>query len=657
MLELKKGMDILAEVGGIGSLDEARKLLEAKCDRENLAKLDKITNEEALLKIANAISMMDPDAVFVNTGSEEDLLRVRIMSLAKGEEHPVAMRDHTIHFDLPQEQARIIDRTYYIVNPGEQTSVLALSIPRDEAYEYIKTYMTGIARGKTLLVGFFSRGPIGAPATIPALEITTSTYVMHSANILYRNVYHRFDEEVQRAGLFFINVHSEGPNRPEDLPNARVFMDRSWLTTYSMFCTYAGNTLLLKKGNHRFAVDLATYYQREDKLSEHMFITGLRGPGGRVTYFAGAAPSGCGKTTTAMTGTDFVGDDLAQLWIAGDGTLRAINPEKGIFGIVQNVNRESDPYLMKALREEGAEVIWSNVLIDVHGVPYWVGNGEEPPKRGVNFQGEWWEGKTDENGNPIPLSHPNSRCTVECTEIENYNQAAAEDPNGVQIKVITYSGRDSDTMPPVWVAKDPDHGVVIGASILSAATATEVGAKGVRRQPWANEPFIPGPLADYMDAQFAFFNSDKLKHKPLMAGLNYFLTHEARGGGGKGLLGEKRDVKVWLGWLELRAHGDVDAIETPIGFIPKYEDLRRLFDGIGKEYPKDLYDKQFAFYVDNILARIDLQEEAYRKERNVPAKLFEVYREQREGLKALKAKYGPIVSVEQLIEAAGNKVS
>jgi len=650
MLELKKGIDILAEVGGIRSLDEAKALFEAKCDQENLAKLSKITNQEALLKIANAISMMDPDEVFVNTGSEADVLRVRIMSLAKGEEHPVAMRDHTIHFDLPQEQARIIDRTYYIVNPGEETSVLALSIPRDEAYEYIKTYMTGIARGKTLLVGFFSRGPIGAPAAIPALEITTSTYVMHSANILYRHVYDRFDEEVQRAGLFFTNVHSEGPNRPEDLPNARVFMDRSWLTTYSMFCTYAGNTLLLKKGNHRFAVDLATYYQREEKLSEHMFITGLRGPGGRVTYFAGAAPSGCGKTTTAMTGTDFVGDDLAQLWIAEDGTLRAINPEKGIFGIVQDVNRESDPYLMKALREEGAEVIWSNVLIDVHGVPYWVGNGEELPKRGVNFQGEWWEGKTDENGNPIPLSHPNARCTVECTEIGNYNEAAAEDPNGVQIKVITYSGRDSDTMPPVWVAKNPDHGVVIGASILSAATATEVGAKGVRRQPWANEPFIPGPLADYMDAQFAFFNSDKLKNKPLMAGLNYFLTYEARGGGGTGLLGEKRDVKVWLGWLELRAHGEVDAIETPIGYIPRYEDLRELFARIGKEYPKDLYDKQFAFYVDNILARIDLQEEAYRKEKNTPAKLFEVYREQREGLQALKARYGPIVSVEQLIE-------
>ena len=654
MLELKKGIDILAEIGRINTLDEAKSLFELRCDQENVTKLSKITNEEALLKIANAISMTNPDTVFVNTGSDADVQKVREMSLKKGEEQPLAMKDHTIHFDLAQEQARIIDRTFYIVNEGEEVSVLAKKILGDEAYEYVKTHMTGIAEGKTLLVGFFSRGPIGAQTAIPALEITTSTYVMHSANILYRHVYDRFDEEVLRLGLFFTNVHSEGPNRPEDLPNARVFMDRSWLTTFSMFCTYAGNTLLLKKGNHRFAVDLATYYRKERELSEHMFITGLTGPGGRKTFCAGAAPSGCGKTTTAMVGTDFVGDDLAQLWIAGDGTLRGINPEKGIFGIVQNVNREGDPYLMKALREEGAEVIWTNVLIDENRVPHWVGNGEVHPKKGINFQGEWWEGKTEKNGKPIPLSNPNARCTVDNTFIGNYNEAAAEDPRGVEVRVITYSGRDSDTMPPVWVAKNPDHGVVIGASVLSAATATEVGAKGVRRQPWANEPFIPGPLADYMDAQFIFFNSDKLKVKPIMAGLNYFLTFGARGGEGDNLLGEKRDVKVWLGWLELRAHGDVGAIETPIGFIPKYEDLRELFAGIGKEYPKELYDKQFVFYVDNIIARIDLQEEVYRKEKNIPAKLFEVYEEQRKGLEALKAKYGPIVSVERLVEIAGD---
>ena len=654
MLELYKGIDILTEIGGINSLDKAQALFEARCDQETIAKLGKIANEKALLKIANAISMTGPDAVFVNTGSAADIQRVREMSLEKGEEQSLAMKDHTIHFDLCQEQARIVDRTFYIVNEGEKTSVLAQSILRDKAYEYIKTYMTGIAKGMTLLIGFFSRGPIGAPAAIPALEITTSTYVMHSANILYRHVYDRFDEEAERAGLFLTNIHSEGPNRPDDLPNARVFMDRSWQTTFAMFCTYAGNTLLLKKGNHRFAVDLATYYRQERELSEHMYITGLTGPGGRKTFCAGAAPSGCGKTTTAMVGTDFIGDDLAQLWIAADGTLRAINPEKGIFGIVRDVNREGDPYLMQALREEGAEVIWTNVLIDENRVPHWVGNGEEHPNKGINFQGEWWEGKTDEHGEPIPLSNPNARCTVDNTFIGNYNQAAAEDPRGVEIKVITYSGRDSDTMPPVWVAKNPDHGVVIGASIMSAATKTEVGVSGVRRQPWANEPFIPGPLADYMNAQFTFFNSDKLKTKPIMAGLNYFLTHAARGGEGNGLLGEKRDVKVWLGWLELRARGDVEAIETPIGFIPQYKDLKKLFDGIGKEYPRELYDKQFAFYVDNILARLDLQEKAYGKEQDIPAKLFEIYAEQRKGLKALKAKYGPIVSVEQLVEAAKN---
>ncbi|HIP72485.1 MAG TPA: phosphoenolpyruvate carboxykinase (GTP), partial [Anaerolineae bacterium] len=452
---------------------------------------------------------------------------------------------------------------------------------------------------------------------------------------------------------FFTNIHSEGPNRPEDLPNARVFMDRSWLTTYSTFCTYAGNTLLLKKGNHRFAVDLATYYGVEEQLSEHMFITGMRGADGKTTYFAGAAPSGCGKTTTAMVGDDFIGDDLAQMWIADDGTVRAINPEKGIFGIVRDVNWEGDPLLMKCLREEHTEVIWSNVLVK-DGVPYWEGSGEETPKDGINFQGEWWEGKTDENGKLIPMSHPNARATLSSDAIANYNETDAENPAGVPIKVFTYSGRDSDTMPPAWVAKSADEGVVIGASIVSAATATEIGATGVRRQPWANAPFIPGALGDYMAAQFAFFNSDKLSDagRPLMAGLNYFLTHAARGGEGDGLLGEKKDVKVWLGWLEKRVNGEVDAIDSPIGFLPKYEDLKQLFADINKEYPKELYDKQFSLYLDKLIGRIDLQQEAYSKGERIPARLFEIYAKQRKELVALKEKHGSIVTPDQL-QAAG----
>ncbi len=649
MLELEKGVDILEEVGGIKTIDEARKLFDKELDAEHRARLDKIKTEEALIKIANAIALCRPDSVYVTTGSPEDMKVIRKMSIEKGEEKPLAMKDHTIHYDLAEEQGRIVDRTYYIVNEGEDVSVLAKKMIRDEALAYVKEHMTGIMNGKTMLVGFFSRGPAGAKLALPALEITSSTYVMHSGDILYRHVYHNFDEQVEKSKRFLTNVHSEGPNRPEDLPNARVFMDRSRLTTFSMFCTYAGNTLLLKKGNHRFAVDLATYYGGGVELSEHMFITGMKDETGRITWFAGAAPSGCGKTTTAMAGTDFVGDDLAQIWIANDGTMRAINPEQGIFGIVADVNREGDPYLMKALREEGAEIIWSNVLIDDLGVPHWTGNGEPHPDKGFNFQGEWYKGKKDAKGSEIPISHPNARCTLRCVAIDNYNAEFGESPEGVPVKVITYSGRDADTMPPVCVGKNPDHGVVLGASIVSAATATEVGATGVKRQPWANAPFIPGPLADYMKSQFTFFNSGRFSEegRPILAGLNYFLTDQARGGTTTRLLGEKKDVKVWLSWLGKFAHGQVQAVETPIGFIPKYEDLKELFSSIiDKNYPKDLYDKHFSIYVDNIQSRIDLQREAFGKEQNLPAKLFEVYDQWSKDLAALKDKHGPVVKPE-----------
>ena len=650
MLELKKGVDILTEVGGVKTIDEARAVLAANLDEANLAKLAPITNEDALVKIAAAIAMCEPDSVFINSGSEEDRAWIRAHSLEKGEEKPLAKKGHTIHFDLPMEQARLVNQTYYIVNEDESISALAKKMVRSEAHAYVAEHMKGIMKGKVMMVGFYVRGPVGAFATTPAIEMSSSTYVHHSAELLYRNCYDRFDAEAERRGIFYTNVHCEGLNRAEDIPNARIFMDRSWLTTFSTYCTYAGNTLLMKKGNHRFSVDYATYFGAGKELSEHMFITGLEHDDGKITYFAGAAPSGCGKTTTAMVGSSFVGDDLAQIWLAEDGTCRAINPEKGIFGIVEDVNREGDPWLMKALRDDDTEAIWSNVLVSEDGVPYWNGCGEEMPTKGVNFQGDWFEGKLDADGNPVRPNHKNARVTVDASVIANHNVAANADPSGVQVKVITYSGRDADTMPPVWVAKDNTSGVAIGASIVSKATATEIGATGVKRQPWANAPFIPGALADYMAAQFQFFNSEKFtdEGRPIMAGLNFFLTQGNRGGEGKGLLGEKRDVHVWLGWLADYVHGDVSAIETPIGMMPKYDDLKRMFAKIDKDYPKDLYDRQFALYIDNIVKRIDLQHDAYAKEENLPAELFAVYEEQKAALLALKEAHGPIVDIETI---------
>jgi len=650
MLQKKKGIDIVTEIGGITTFEAAMQLFENKMDKTNLSKIQTIKHPEVVIKIANAIAMCEPEAVFVNTGSEADRQYIREMALQNGEEAKLPMERHTIHYDLKEEQGRIVDRTFYIANEDEEVSSLANKVYRTEALKDVRDKMSGIMHGKTMVVGFYMRGPIGAPVSNPALEITSSAYVCHSAEILYRNVFNDFDKEVDRLGHFYTNIHSEGQNRPEDLPNARVYMDRSFQTTYSVNCTYAGNTLLLKKGNHRFCVDKAVYENSGNELSEHMFITGIDGPGGRITWCAGAAPSGCGKTTTAMAGNHFVGDDLAQMWIDENGSIRSINPECGIFGIVEDVNWEGDPYLMELLRNPGTEVIWSNVLIDENGVPHWTGSEEDPPLKGRNFQGHWEQGMTDENGKEIPISHPNSRCTLTSSALPNYSEKS-EDPNGVEARVITYSGRDSDTMPSVWAAKNSDHGVVIGASIVSAATATEVGATGVKRAPWANAPFIPGALADYMDAQFAFFGNEKIAEdkKPVMAGLNYFLTEEARGGTSKKLLGEKRDVKVWLAWLERHAHNDVGYIKTPIGNLPKFDDLKDLFQSIiNKEYTEDLYLKQFSLYIDNIVAKIDLQMEAYEKESNIPGKLFEVLKEQRKGLMALRDKYGPIVKPSEL---------
>ncbi len=645
MLDTRVGPDIAGELGKIDAEEAIDAIFRQYMDEKHYSRMEQQGNIAVRKKIANAIAICRPSSVYINMGTPEDKAFIRKLALEKGEERQLAMDNHTIHYDLADEQGRIMDRTFYIADEWEDVSSLAQRMTREQALKDIGGNLTGIMEKMTMIVGFYMRGPVGAPASNPAIEITSSAYVAHSAEILYRNAFNAFGLEVEKLGHFFTNIHSEGLNRTEDLPDARVFMDRSHRTTFSYKCTYAGNTLLLKKGNHRFAVDKAVYENRGRQLSEHMFITGINGPGNRVTWCAGAAPSGCGKTTTAMAGNHFVGDDLAQMWIASNGTIRSVNPECGIFGIVEDVNWEGDPMLMENLRKPGTEVIWSNVLVDDKKVPHWVGSGEETPGKGVNFQGDWQEGMTDKAGKVVPISHPNSRCTLASTALGNYSPEA-ENPEGVPTRIFTYSGRDSDTMPPVWVAKDSDAGVVIGACIVSAATATEVGATGVKRAPWANAPFIPGALGDYMTAQFEFFGNPAIAedNKPVMAGLNYFLTDHARGGSAKKLLGEKRDVKVWLAWLERYAHGEVEHISTPMGNLPCYKDLKELFTTLlGKEYPQELYNRQFSLYIDNIVARIDLQVDAYGKEKNLPAKLFTILDQQKQGLLKMRKEVGPIV--------------
>jgi len=289
MFVRNQGIDIAQEIGGITDSAAADRVFESALDTEHLSRIRDIAHPGVRVKIANAIAMCRPDRVFINTGSTQDRQFIRDLALEKKEEAALPLDGHTIHYDLKEEQGRIIDRTYYIANEQEKVSSLANRMDRAEAVASVQKNMVGITQGHTMVVGFYLRGPIGSPVSNPALEITSSAYVSHSAEILYRNAYPVFDREVERVGHFFTNIHSEGLNRPEDLPDARVLMDRSHWTTYSFKCTYAGNTLLLKKGNHRFSVDRSVYEKRGQELAEHMFITGIDGPGGRITWIAGGA--------------------------------------------------------------------------------------------------------------------------------------------------------------------------------------------------------------------------------------------------------------------------------------------------------------------------------------------------------------------------------
>ncbi|GAH40112.1 unnamed protein product, partial [marine sediment metagenome] len=280
-----------------------------------------------------------------------------------------------------------------------------------------------------------------------------------------------------------------------------------------------------------------------------------------------------------------VGDDIAYLRMWEDGYTHAVNIEKGIFGIIKDVNPKNDPVIYEALITP-RELIYSNVLIK-NGKPYWLGMGKDHPKEGFNYSGNWFEGKTDENGNNILHAHPNARYTINLTDLSNCDPKL-EDPNGVPIHGILYGGRDSDTMPPVVESLSWEYGIFMGATIESETTSATLGAVGVRKaSPMANLDFLVVPLGKYLKNHRKFGN--RLKYCPKVFSTNYFL----KGKDGKYLNG-MLDKKIWVIWAEGRTQGDFDAIETPIGYLPKYDDLKALFKlELDKDYSQEDYTEQF----------------------------------------------------------------
>ena len=603
--------------------------------QDDVEKLFNLKNEHVLKIIKQFVDLCKPSKVTVISDSKEDIEYVRQKAIVINEETKLQINGHTIHYDSFYDQARDKENTKVLIPKGEYRSPWINTMDRDEGLKEVLEIMDGSMKGKECLVRFFCLGPINSKFTIGALQLTDSFYVAHSEDLLYRVGYEEF-KDLNGSDDFFYFIHSAGeldgdPPVTKNINKRRIYVDLQEDRVLSVNNQYAGNSLGLKKLALRLAINKAN---NEDWLTEHYFILGVRPTGkNRTTYFTGAYPSACGKTSTAMLpGQLIVGDDIAYLRMWEDGYTHAVNIEKGIFGIIKDVNPKNDPVIYEALITP-RELIYSNVLIK-NGKPYWLGMGKVHPKEGFNYSGNWFEGKTDENGNNILHAHPNARYTINLTDLSNCDPKL-EDPNGVPIHGILYGGRDSDTMPPVVESLSWEYGIFMGATIESETTSATLGAVGVRKaSPMANLDFLVVPLGKYLKNHRKFGN--RLKHCPKVFSTNYFL----KGKDGKYLNG-MLDKKIWVIWAEGRTQGDFDAIETPIGYLPKYDDLKALFKlELDKDYSQEDYTEQFKLKIKKLLDKLDRMEEMYKTEKDIPKFFWEVHTKQRSELNKLLKKYG-----------------
>ncbi|MCJ7543135.1 MAG: phosphoenolpyruvate carboxykinase (GTP) [Phycisphaerae bacterium] len=624
--------------------DSYARILKGAMDADNFAKLAAIHNDTLHAFIADAVELCQPAAVDVCTDDPADIAAIRQGAIENGEEAPLALEGHTVHFDgYPGDQGRDKEVTRYLVPAEAPLSKNLNQIEREKGLAEVRGFLSGAMKGRTMLVRFFCLGPTRSAFAIPCAQITDSHYVCHSEDLLYRVGYEEF-RRMGNTGDFFRFLHSSGKltaNKVSaEMDKKRIYIDYTQEVIYSVNTQYAGNTVGLKKLALRLAIRKA---DREGWLAEHMFVMGIHGPKGRVTYFTGAFPSACGKTSTAMLpGETIVGDDLAY-FRAMDGVARTVNVEVGIFGIISDVNATDDPLIYQVLAVPG-EIIFTNVLVK-DGKPYWYGMGEDFPPDGLNAAGQWHEGKIDQFGNEIPPANKgNARYTLSLRALANLDREL-DNPLGVPVGGIIYGGRDSDTWVPVQQSFDWAHGMIAyGASLESETTAATLGATGVRSfNLMSNLDFLAISLAKYIQNNLDFAKA--LTRAPAIFAVNYF----QKGPDGK-FLTDRLDKAVWVKWMERRVHGEVQAIKAPTGWIPTYADLVPLFRGVLKKgYSREAYVQQFTIRIPENLAKLDRIERIYRQDvPDTPPIVLEVLAAQRRRLEALRKTKGDYVSPLEL---------
>jgi len=461
-----------------------------------------------------------------------------------------------LHRSNPNDVARTEGLTFICTREKESAGPTNNWMAPSEAKEKVRPLFDGAMKGRTMYVVPYVMGPVNSPYSKIGVEITDSAYVAASMRIMSRMGKAALDR-LGSSDDFVPGLHSLGDLNP-DRRFIMHFPEEKLI--WSVGSGYGGNALLGKKC---FALRIASWMARDQGwMAEHMLILGLEDPSGKVTYMAAAFPSACGKTNLAMMVSALesqgyrvwtIGDDIAWMHVAEDGTLRAINPEAGFFGVAPGTNAKTNPNVMAAIRHD---TIFTNVAMTQSHEPWWEGMDSEPPAGLIDWQGREWSAQHG------AAAHPNSRYTVPASHSSSLS-SQWEDPAGVPISALIFGGRRARLAPLVYESHDWQHGVFVGATMASETTAAATGAVGVtRRDPMAMLPFCGYNMADYFGHWLAM--APKLKNPPKVFHVNWF----RRGVDGKFLWpGYGENVRV-LKWMLDRIKGRAGASDTPIGCVP-----------------------------------------------------------------------------------------
>ena len=549
-----------------------------------------MTNNKKVLDFVQEYKeLCNPSEVVWIDGSESQLEELRAQAVKEGiliKLNQEKLPGCYLHRTKVNDVARVEGRTFICSKVKEDSSPINNWMETSEALKLLNGLYKNVMTGRTMYVIPYSMGPVGSKFSKIGIELTDSIYVVLNMAIMTR-----VGQKVLDAlgdGDFVKGVHSYA-DLDEEKRYICHFPEEDLIM--SINSNYGGNVLLGKKC---FALRIASYLGKtEGWMAEHMLILGVENPKGEIKYVAAAFPSACGKTNLAMLippeiykkkGYKIwtVGDDIAWIRVGEDGRLWAINPENGFFGVAPGTNMKSNP---NALISTMKNTIFTNVVENLDDeTVWWEGLDNNPPKNALNWRGEKWDyTKYDKKDKTTCGAHPNSRFTaptVNCPCLSDQFEA----PNGVPLSAIIFGGRRAKTAPLVYQSKDWDNGVFVGSIMASETTAAATGAVGVvRRDPMAMRPFVGYNMGDYFSHWLEM--GKKTKNQPKIFNVNWFRTDDQ----GNFIWPGYGDNMRVLEWILNRCEGEVDAVETPIGFVPKAEDINiEDLNGVTVDTIKDL---------------------------------------------------------------------